>query len=551
VEEKFALRAVELHGQRMWERRSVVRTLAFMQRHGLDTLVLHESDLVHQVVYPRAYFDPYALWSDLPSRRGENAIFNKRAYLAHVLQLAADAGIAVWVNVKEIGFSDEVLGIHPEVVKDGVFCPSEPFWTEYIGHKTDDLFADFPLLAGMIVSFGSQESRASRVQNRCRCALCAAEPLSAWYGGLIAALYAPISRHGKRLAVRDFAYKPKDHTPLVEAVDASPADVIFCIKAMPHDFYLGFPDNPAIGRLARTQWVEYDVLGQFFGWGLMPCLVLDDLQPRMARWREAGVEGIVLRIEWERINDLDALDTLNEINLLAAAAGASGEDIDAVEACRRWLVDRSIDPLQAAWLARLLMQTQAIVQKAAYINGFVSADNSMLPRSIERAWWGMEVRDALIPWASEREGDLVLDREKVQAYLGEKDEALVATRSLIAQIAGIDGTVDAELQAYVASEFRHFEIWVEGLGLCAKVCLYGRWLTQSGAEVREGDLGALEDWLLKLRGYAERVHRLAADSRIPHQRVMLVDPRRALDIVREGEAVVQSVRQAIDFARGR
>src|ERR1700712_5068987 len=110
----FPIRAVEMHGQRMWERHSVVRTLAFMKRHQLNTLVLHESDLVHQVVYPRAYFDPYALWSDLPSRRGENAIFNKRAYLAHLLGLAEDAGVAVWVNVKEIGFSDEVLAIHPE-----------------------------------------------------------------------------------------------------------------------------------------------------------------------------------------------------------------------------------------------------------------------------------------------------------------------------------------------------------------------------------------------------------------------------------------------------
>lgn len=546
MDRSFALRAVELHGQRMWERHSVVRTLEFMRRHSLDTLVLHESDLVHQVVYPRAYFDPYALWSDLPSRRGENAIFNKRAYLSHLLLLAADAGISVWVNVKEIAFSDEVLSIHPEVVKEGVFCPSEPFWTEYIGHKTDDLFSDFPLLAGMIVSFGSQESRASRVQNRCRCGICATEPLTSWYGRLIQSLHAPIKRHGKRLAVRDFAYKPQDHAPLIEAVEAAPADVIFCIKAMPHDFYLGFPDNPAIGRLARTQWVEYDVLGQFFGWGLMPCLALDDLRPRMARWLQAGVEGVVLRIEWERINDLDALDTLNEINLIAGAAWAAGEGIDAGEACRRWLAAHHFEPSQASWLAGLLMQTQAIVQKAAYINGFVSADNSMLPRSIERAWWGMEVRDALIPWAPERNGDLSLDRQKLQAYSEEKDEALAATRSLLSQINRVDGAADPALQAFVAGEFRHFEIWIEGLSLCAKVCLLSRWVVQQDVRRSEGDIQALEGALQELRGYAGRVRLLASDSSIPHQRMMLIDPQRALDVLREGETVVQSARRTAE-----
>ena len=56
----------------------------------------------------------------------------------------------------------------------------------------------------------------------------------------------------------------------------APDDIVFCIKAMPHDFYLTFPDNPALGRLKREQWVEYDVLGQFFGWGVMPCFVFDD-----------------------------------------------------------------------------------------------------------------------------------------------------------------------------------------------------------------------------------------------------------------------------------
>ncbi len=539
------LRAVELHGQRMWERHSVVRTLDFMRRHRLDTLVLHESDLVHQVVYPRAYFDPYALWSDLPSRRGENAIFNKRAYLAHLLKLAADAGIAVWVNVKEIGFSDEVLSIHPEVVKNGVFCPSEPFWTEYIGHKTDELFTDFPLLAGMIVSFGSQESRASRVQNRCHCELCAAEPLSDWYARLIATLHAPIRRHGKGLAIRDFAYKPQDHAPLVEAVDRAPEDVIFCIKATPHDFYLGFPDNPAIGRLrGRTQWIEYDVLGQFFGWGLMPCLVLDDLRPRMAHWRAHGVQGAIFRIEWERINDLDCLDTLNEINLVAAAAWAAGDDIDAEEACRRWLEARAWDESQAPWLAAVLSRTMPVVRHAAYIHGFVSADNSMLPRSIQRAWWGMEVRDSLIPWAPEHEGELTLDRAKALAYVREKDDALAAARALLATIAQSRGKVDERLHEYVAAEFAHWETWVEGLGLCAKICIHSRWLSQADAGARGEDVEALAHWLVQLRGYAHRVQALADDSRIPHQRVMLMDPRRALDILREGEETLRRIRLA-------
>ena len=538
----FELRAVELHGQRMWEREQVVKLLAFMQRHALNTLVLHESDLVHQIVYPRAYFDPYALWSDLPSRRGENAIFNKRAYFARLLKLATDAGIAVWVNVKEIGFSDEVLAIHPEVIKDGVFCPSEPFWTEYIGHKTAELFDDFPQLAGTIVSFGSQESRASRVQNRCRCELCAREPLAAWYGRMIAALHEPIRARGKQLAIRDFAYRPADHQPLIEAVAAAPQDVVFCIKAMPHDFYLTFPDNPAIGQLRRRQFVEYDVMGQFFGWGLMPCLVLDDLRERIPRWERKDVTGAIFRIEWERINDLDALDTLNETNLIAAAALARGERIDAVETCRRWLRERGGNESAAGWLAGILQQTLPIVRHAAYLHDAVSADNSMLPRSIQRAWWGMEVRDSLAVWDPSRAEDLQLDRDTAEALVREKDAALAAARELIAQIEQPAPGVAAELQTYVREQFAHFERWVEGLGLCAKICVECRWLPQAG-DATAADVDRLAALLQELEAYAARVQALLdGDGRIPHQIAMLIDPARALDVAREGRECERGLR---------
>ena len=540
----LALRALEMHGQRMWERERVVHTLRFMQRNGLNALVLHESDLVHQIVYPRKYFDPYALWSDLPSRRGENAIFNRRAYFDHLLRLARDADIDVWVNVKEIGFSDEVLAIHPEVFKDGAICPSEPFWREYVAAKADELFTDFPLLEGMIVSFGSQESRASRVQNRCRCELCRAEPLDRWYSRMIDTLHIPIARHRKTLAVRDFAYKPQDHEPLIAAVERSPADVVFCIKAMPHDFYVTFPDNPAIGRLqGRTQWIEYDTMGQFFGWGVMPCLILDDIAGRLPRWTDAGATGAIFRIEWERINDLDAFDTLAEINLIASAAIARDEAIDSTAACRRWIGSRAGSaPLDAvtidrtaAWLAGVLDVTLSIVRGAAYIGDHVSADNSMLPRSIQRAWWGMESRDSLAVWDESRAPDLVLDRARLERYLREKDDALAAAQRLVARIGEAADGVDPSIARWVRSQFDHYVYWIEGLRLCAHACLWARWL-QDGSAITDADRDALAATIDALDRYAARGRAIADDSRVPHQVVMLIDPQRAMDIVREARA---------------
>ena len=536
--EALPFRALELHGQGIWRRDRVSRALRFMQAHGLNALVLHESDLVHHVVYPRSCFDPYALWRDAPSRRGENAIFNNRAYLESVIVQARAAGIETWVNVKEIGFSADVLALRPEVFKAGAICPSEPFWTDYIAAKTDELLGDFPGLAGVIVSFGSQESRASRVQNRCRCDLCAAEPLEGWYGRIIAAMHGPVRRRGRRLAVRDFAYKPEDHRPLVVAMREAPADIVFCTKAMPHDFYLTFPDNPALGALpGRPQWVEYDCLGQFFGWGIMPCLVLDDLAERVPRWRAKGVSSAVLRIERERINDLDALDNLAELNLIAAAAliqGRAGLETEAV--CRIWLVAHGHDAGGATWLASIMRDTLPVVRATAYTDGFVSADNSMLPRSVARAWWGAEVRDALVPWAPERAGDLWLDSAQLATLLAEKDAALDAARALGGRIRRGEAGLDPALHRTVLDAFRHFETWVEGHRLAAHVCLLARRVEQQGNAAGPGDRSALLAACTALEAFADRIAPLAADPEIPHQIVMLLDPHRARDTAAQGRA---------------
>jgi hypothetical protein len=536
-------RALELHGQGIWRRDRVRRALDFMQAHDLNALVLHESDLVHHVVYPRSCFDPHALWRDAPSRRGENAIFNNRAYLDSLLAMTAAAGIETWVNVKEIGFSDEVLALRPELFKDGAICPSEPFWSDYIAAKTDELLGDFPGLAGIIVSFGSQESRASRVQNRCRCALCAEEPLEAWYGRIIATMREPVVRHRKRLAVRDFAYKPEDHRPLVAAMRTAPPDVIFCIKAMPHDFYVTFPDNPALGALRdRLQWVEYDCLGQFFGWGVMPCLVLEDLAARVPRWRDKGASGAILRIEWERINDLDALDNLAAMNLIAGAALIGGEvGLDAPGVCRRWLRAQGHDEASAPWLAGIMAATLPVVRGTVYTDGFVTADNSMLPRSVARAWWGAEVRDALACWAPERADALVLDHARLAALLAEKDGALAAARALAGRLRDGASGIAPALLATVRAAFGYFESWVEGHCLAARVCLFARFLTQQGAAARPEDRSALWAAVVALEGFAARIAPLATDANVPHQVAMLLDHRRARDTAAEGAAVFNAL----------
>src|SRR3546814_9314429 len=72
----------------------------------------------------------------------------------------------------------------------------------------------------------------------------------------------------------------------------APKDVIFCIKATPHDFYPTFPHNTAIGRLRdRVQWIEYDTMGQFYGLAIAPCYVGGDMAERLDHAERNGVRS--------------------------------------------------------------------------------------------------------------------------------------------------------------------------------------------------------------------------------------------------------------------
>ncbi len=147
---KLDFRGLELHGGRMWQRHNVVAALDFIEAHGMTAMVLHESDIIHHLVFPRAWFDPYAQWKYPPSRRGENALQNNLVYFDHILGLAEARGIEVWLEVGELAFPGKVLEARPKLNKNSIVCPSEPAWQDFTTAKTAELVEEFPSLAGII-----------------------------------------------------------------------------------------------------------------------------------------------------------------------------------------------------------------------------------------------------------------------------------------------------------------------------------------------------------------------------------------------------------------
>jgi hypothetical protein len=174
----FDFRALELHGVSIWDVVKVRRALEAIRSYGMNALVLHESDMTNRIVFPTAYFDAFGPWKDAPLRRGENAIHNDRIYIRSLLRLAADYGVGLWLELKELTFSDEILERFPQLIKNGTVCPTEPVWFNYIETKYAELVRDFPGLKGIILSPGSPEGRSSLSQRKCGCPTCAATDMT-------------------------------------------------------------------------------------------------------------------------------------------------------------------------------------------------------------------------------------------------------------------------------------------------------------------------------------------------------------------------------------
>ena len=116
--------------------------------------------------------------------------------------------------------------------------------------------------------------------------------------------------------MRDFSYTRANQGAVLRAAGRVSDAIVISLKNTPHDYYPTFPDNPSIGHVgAHPQWAEFDTWGQFFGLGIFPAIVLDDMRKRFAHCAANGVSGVVARTDWEVIADGSVFDTLNLANL--------------------------------------------------------------------------------------------------------------------------------------------------------------------------------------------------------------------------------------------
>jgi hypothetical protein len=545
------LRGFEMHSSRMWDGASVRRVVDFMIEAGMNALVFHQVDIIDHLVAPEEYFGRASLTGKWPAA----AIFglqhrqeNNCAYINQVTEYVHSKKIKFFLEVKEPRYPEQLLYVRPNLLgKEGQVCPTNPFWWEYLRTKVATLLDNIPDLDGIIESAGTMENKVSFTSSSCTCERCRKTSFSEWNNDVISSIYEPLKAKGKQFIIRDFTYLPSVQEAMFDLVEKIPREVIICLKYAPHDFYPTFPNNPRIGAVGEhDQWVEFDAWGEFFGFGIFPCIILDDIKERLRYAMEKGVKGFICRTDWEAITEGWVLDSLNLINLYGLAKLSLDleykyEDIfkDSLEILfhnNLPFLGKGIKVESEEELGKvisLLLKTWPIIKGTLFSKDFILQDDSRFFDSVEKARHVRNERHPLAPWAPGRKDPINnLSKKNLEQLLNEKEEAWREITTIVKTLKEDGLNLDRRLNICLLSLFEAFEVYIEGFYYSGKAYILTEYaLNTKNAEdienaIRSANL--LPEIGKKLEKYARR----CLYEPYSHVIYMLLDHRRLLQLHR-------------------
>lgn len=539
----FDIRGLEIHSTRMWDTTQARAAMDFIKRYNLNALMFHQNELLDQLVYPEKYFPLEYMWKRFPHRFSR--VHNNRSYINNIIDLCHRRDIMFFPQVKELYFDEWVIELHPEArnAETGFICPTHPFWWEYLDAKMEELLKFVPDFDGIIVSPGTRESKLSIATNRCGCGRCKETSDADWYAKLINIMYHRLSPLGKKLIVRDFAFEANDQTGILQGVNQTSQDIIMALKNTPHDYYPTFPTNAAIGKSKHPEWIEFDTWGQFFGNGVFPVSVVEDMQERMRDCKARGAKGIMLRTDWENMLDYCSFNSPNILNAIAGAMLSQNVETDLDDIYREWAkfgmlsslkpasYDQKPEPLpnpeNYTYIRDFMKASWKVVEKTMYARGHLYQDNSMFPYTMERAANIMMKTHSLEEWKPGAAKYVLPTDDNIKIVMEEKQQAVKESEQL-KDILSVDKLgLSAELSAELKELLDLYPYYVR----CFEKTCKAYFLTLKAESTRDKtDIDAARQEIPELRAYSEVIKKRIAQGEYTHQIPRMIDYTRLLSM---------------------
>ena len=316
---------MEINSPEIWRWSFFEKTVSMAQRYGFQGLIIHQQLLLARLAAP----SPRCHSADLINLKlvQENALI----YLQKAGEYLQQRGLQFWLQGEATPDSHELKAKFPE------FFLTENSASDFIDyffqHSIPQILAALPAVRGLRLSLSTPDVSSERWKSALR------------------TLYQGIRQLGRQLILRDYQDRTWPRQMLRAALEMLPDDVRASVKATELDYRPGFANNPNLLNIhGNRKWLELDLWGLEYGWTLLPCYLLDEIQQRLA-WlsQHAGSapEAISVRIDWEWLPDLALSDSLNELNLSGLSRLINEPDVSSRQIVSHWLQQRA--PSSAAY----------------------------------------------------------------------------------------------------------------------------------------------------------------------------------------------------------
>lgn len=278
-------------------RESIRQYVAAAKKFGYTGIVIHLQELFSILATP----SPHA-----PRLQVENLIHEKN-YTLQCLKIYSTElqknDLTFWLQGESVPHDDILRRKFPEFDIDNVLI--KDFWDMFYHSVIQSVLENIPWINGFIFSLTMPEAHQEK-----------------WIEALNQ-VWRTLRRHGKTLILRDFIDAGWPRQQLLSVITHLSTDVRASIKATELDFHPGFANHPHIAMLpGHKKWIEYDLWGTGYGWSLLPCYLMNDIQQRF-NWAMSldgeGVEAITTRICWKWLPGRTTLESVNIINMLGIA----------------------------------------------------------------------------------------------------------------------------------------------------------------------------------------------------------------------------------------
>ncbi|SLM64339.1 MULTISPECIES: hypothetical protein [Dickeya] len=389
-------RALELNTQDIWHWPQITVLVDYARRHGFDSLVLGQADLLDSLVTPPAYQTTH--FDDLISNQKRSRCM----YINQVASYCRERGLTLYLQCKVLSFPTELLLAHPQLLEDARQCHIDiAFWRDYLAAKVERLLQQIPRLGGLMLAISNSDSLVrfapSPGEEHFGKDLSKTPDSTPMYRQLFAAIAHVMQAHQRQLVLRVFPANQHDIAHVLDAIRSLPGTVAAAIKITPERFWPEFPNNPALLELLdRDIWVELDLAGEEVGWGNLPFLRYTEVQGRLLWCREKNprIVHTICRLSWDGLDNHTVLGSLSEFTLFACGQLLNTRAPAATENAlfRQWLAERwqwQPDESVCTQMRTLLEQAQQALSLSLYARQHVFHRHSLLPASYAQAVWSL------------------------------------------------------------------------------------------------------------------------------------------------------------------